>query len=156
MIEIGGFVEDLGGIGEDEEAVSEAFGDPEELEGVGVEVEAGPFAEVGGAWAEVYSDVPDMAGEDADELSLGLSELIMEAAEDAFGGERLVILKKLGGKTGGREGGLVVNFCKPAATISETVGFNEFYVRKRCGLNLHPNSLSGERSRVPQWANQYP
>ena len=50
MIEVGGFVEDLRGAGEDEEAVREAFGDPEELEGMGggwgFEVEAGPFAEV--------------------------------------------------------------------------------------------------------------
>jgi hypothetical protein len=92
MIEAGGFVEDFCGIREDEEAVGEAFGDPEELEGVGTEVEAGPFSEVGGFGAEVYGYVPDMAGEDADELSLGLAELVMEASEDAFGGEGLVIL----------------------------------------------------------------
>ena len=65
MVEVGGLVEDFGGVGEDEEAVGEAFGDPEELEGVGAEVEAGPFAEVGGVGAEVDGDVPDMAGEDA-------------------------------------------------------------------------------------------
>ena len=92
MVEAGGFVEDFGGIGEDEEAMGEAFGDPKELEGVGSEVEAGPFAEVGGVGAQVYGDVPDVAGEDADELSLGLAELVMEAPEDAFRGEGLVIL----------------------------------------------------------------
>ena len=32
MVEVGGFVEDFGGIGEDEEAVGEAFRDPQELE----------------------------------------------------------------------------------------------------------------------------
>ena len=51
VIEVGGFVEDFGCVGEDEEAVGEAFGDPEELEwlggGWGFEVETGPFAEVG-------------------------------------------------------------------------------------------------------------
>ncbi len=40
-------------------------------------MEAGVFAEVGGVAAQVDGDVPDMAGEDADELSLGLAELIM-------------------------------------------------------------------------------
>jgi hypothetical protein len=92
MVEAGGFVEDLCGIGEDEEAVGEAFRDPEELEGVGTKVEASPFSEVGGVGAEVYGYVPDVAGEDADELSLGLFELVMEPPKDAFRGEGLVIL----------------------------------------------------------------
>lgn len=51
VVEVGGFVEDLGGVGEDQEAVSEAFGDPEELEWIGgrwrLEVESCPFSEVG-------------------------------------------------------------------------------------------------------------
>src|ERR1700677_4434743 len=51
VVEVGGFVEDFSGVGEDEEAVGEAFGDPEELKivvcGLGFEVKAGPFAEVG-------------------------------------------------------------------------------------------------------------
>ena len=126
MVEVSGFIKDFGGFGEDEEAVGEAFGDPKKLEGVGTEVETGPFAEVGGLGAEVHCDIPYVAGEDADELTLGFAELIMEAAEDAFGGERLVILEELGRKTSCGKGGLVVNFCKPAATISEAVGFNEF------------------------------
>jgi hypothetical protein len=126
VVEVGGFIEDFGGFREDEEAVGEAFGDPEELEGVWTEVESGPFAEVWGVGAEVHSDIPDVAGEDADELTLGFAELVMEAAEDSFGGEGLVILQELGRKIGCGEGGLVVNFCKPAATISEAVGFNDF------------------------------
>lgn len=32
VVEVGRLVEDFGGVGEDEEAVGEAFGDPEELE----------------------------------------------------------------------------------------------------------------------------
>ena len=35
VVEIGGFVEDFGGIGEDEETVRETFGDPEKLKGIG-------------------------------------------------------------------------------------------------------------------------
>ena len=55
VVEASGLVEDFGGVGEDEEAMGEAFGDPEELEIVvgrlGLEVESGPFAEVGGVGA---------------------------------------------------------------------------------------------------------
>ena len=108
VVEVGGFVEDFSGVGEDEEAVGEAFGDPEELEIVverlGFEVKSGPFAEVGGVAAEIDGDVPDMAGEDADELALRLAELVVQAAEDAFGGEGLVVLNELRGKAGGGKG----------------------------------------------------
>jgi len=65
VIEVGGFVEDFGGIGEDKEAVSEAFGDPEEFERVGgggaFEVESGPFTEVRGVAAKIDGDVPDVS-----------------------------------------------------------------------------------------------
>jgi hypothetical protein len=109
--------------------MGEAFGDPEKLKGVagglGFEVESGPSAEVGGVAAEVHGDVPDMAGEDADELALGLAELIVQATEYAFDRERLVILNELGGETGCGKGRLIEYFCEPAATISETLGLNE-------------------------------
>jgi hypothetical protein len=104
VVEVGGLVEDLGGVGEDEKAVGEAFGDPEELEfvvgGFGSEVEPCPFTEIRGVAAKIDSDVPDMAGENADELALRLTELVVQAAEHAFDGERLVVLNELGGKSG--------------------------------------------------------
>jgi hypothetical protein len=88
--------------------VREAFGDPEELQvvvrGLGFEMESGPLAEVRGVAAEVDRDVPDVAGEDADEFALGLAELIVKAAKDPFDGERLVVLDELCGETGGLKG----------------------------------------------------
>jgi hypothetical protein len=108
VVGVGGFVEDFGGVGEDEEAVGEAFGDPKELEAVvrgrGLEVKSGPFAEVGGVAAEVDDEVPDVTREDADELSLGLDELVVQAPEDAFRGEGLVVLDEAGGEAGGGKG----------------------------------------------------
>jgi hypothetical protein len=105
MVEVRGFVEDFGGVGEDEEAVGKAFGDPEELEIVvwrlGFQMESGPFSEVRGVAAKIDGDVPDVTGEDANEFALGPGELVMQPAEDAFAGEGLVVLNKLGGKTGG-------------------------------------------------------
>ena len=87
--------------------MGETFGDPEELEvvvgGLSFEVKAGPFAEVGRVAAQIDGDVPDMAREDADEFALRLAELVMQAAEYALDGERLVVLNELRGKTGGRK-----------------------------------------------------
>jgi len=104
VVKIGGLVEDFGGVGEDEEAVGEAFGDPEELQvvarGLSFQVKAGPSSEVRRVAAEVDGDVPDMTGEDTDEFALGPAELVVQAAEDAFDGERLVVLNESGGKTG--------------------------------------------------------
>jgi hypothetical protein len=100
VVDVGGLVEDFGGVGEDEEAVGEACRDPEKFEGLvfgwGFEVESGPFAEVGGTGSEVDGDVPDVAGEDPNQLALGLSELVVEAAENALGGEGLIVLNKFG------------------------------------------------------------
>ena len=146
MVEVGGLVEDFGGVGEDEEAVGEAFGDPEELEvvagGLSFQVEAGPSSEAGGVAAEVDCDVPNMAGEDTDEFALRLGELVVEAAEDAFDGEGLVILNESCGKTGCGKGRLVKYFREPAATISEALGLNELNVFQRRVQNLHDTSLA--------------
>ena len=112
--------------------MSEAFGNPEKLKGVfgglGFEVEPSPFAEVWGVAAEVDGYVPDVAREDADEFALGLTELIMQAAEDALDGKRLIVLNELGGQAGSGECGLIEYFCKPAATISKALGLNELNI----------------------------
>jgi hypothetical protein len=105
IVEISSLVEDFGGIGEDEEAVGKAFRDPEELELVawsfGSQVESRPLPEVRGVAAEIDGDVPDVAGEYADELALRAGELVMQAAQDAFNRKRLIVLNELGRKTGG-------------------------------------------------------
>jgi hypothetical protein len=152
VVEIGGLVEYLGGVREDEEAVGEAFGNPEELKivfgGLGFEMKSGPFPEVGGVAAEVDGDVPDMAGEDADEFPLGLAELVVEPAEDALDGERLIVLNESGGKAGCGKGRLIEYFCEPAATIPEALGLNEFDVIQGCFQNLHPASLAVPKGTV--------
>ena len=68
--------------------MGEAFRNPEELEIVigrlGFEVKSRPFSKVGRIASKIYSNVPDMAGEDADELALGLAELVMQPTEHTF------------------------------------------------------------------------
>jgi len=146
MVEVGGFVEDFGGVGEDEEAVGEAGGDPEELERVGAEVESGPSPEVGGLGAQVDGDVPDVPGEHADELSLGPFELVVESAEDALGGAGLVILDKRGREIKPGKRILVVNFGEPAATISVAPGLDKFNVFQ----------WSVEKGHIRQFARVFP
>jgi hypothetical protein len=107
MIEVGGFVKDFCGVGENEEAVGKAFRDPQELEvvvcGLSFEVEARPFSEVGRVATEVDSDIPDVARKDADKFALGFAKLIVQAAEYTFDRERLVVLNELSGEASGLE-----------------------------------------------------
>lgn len=103
VVKVSGLIEDFGGVGEDKEPVGEAFGDPEELEIVtwrlSFQVKSRPSSEVGRVAAEVDGYVPDMAGEDTDEFALRSAELVVQAAENAFYGEGLVVLNEFGGKT---------------------------------------------------------
>jgi hypothetical protein len=128
VVGIGGLVEDFGGVREYKEAVGKAFGDPEELEiivrGLGLEVEAGPLAEVRGVPPEVDGDVPDVAREDADELTLGLAKLVVKTAQHALDGEGLIILDELSGEAGGLECCLIEYFCEPTATIPKALGLD--------------------------------
>ena len=88
--------------------MGEAFGDPEKLQvvihGLGFEVEARPFAEVGGVSTEINGDVPDMTGEDANEFALRLAKLVVKTAENTFKREGLVILNELCRKAGSGKG----------------------------------------------------
>lgn len=65
-----------------------------------------------------------MTGEDSDELALGEAKLVVEAAEDAFGGEGLVVLHEVGGEIVVGKGLLVEYFCEPAAAVAEESGLD--------------------------------
>ena len=129
IVEIGRFIEDLGRLGEDEEAVGEAFRDPEKLDIVGgrlgLEMKSCPFAKLWRIAAEIDGDVPDMAGKDSNQLSLRLAELVVQASENAFSRKGLVVLYELTGQTGGEKCRLVEYLGEPTATISEALGLNE-------------------------------
>ena len=101
----GAFVEDFGVVAEDAEAVGEAGGDPEHVAVVRSQLGAGPLAECGGASADVDGDVEDGAAGAPDEFSLGLLELVVEAADDAFLGVGMVVLGEVVGEAVGAEDG---------------------------------------------------
>jgi len=108
-------------------------------------VEAGPLSEVRRVWANIDGYVPDVACEYANEFSLGFSELVVEPPQHAPNRIRLIVLNKLGGKTGRGKGRLVEYLCEPTATISKAAGLNKFDVPERAADDLHPRSLFAER-----------
>lgn len=119
---VGGLVEDFGGFGEHLEAMGEAFGDPELVFVFGGEVDAYPLAEGWGGTAQVYGYVEDFALDDADELALGVLDLVMETAEDAFRGAGVVVLNEGDGSADGVfEGPLVEAFEEEAARVAENI-----------------------------------
>ena len=77
----GDVVDDEGFFAEGDEAVGEAFGDPEEVVVVFAEEFGVELAEGGGVLADVDGDVPDFAFEAGDELALGVGPLVVESAE---------------------------------------------------------------------------
>jgi hypothetical protein len=87
-------------------------------------MEAGPSSEVRRGAAEIDSDVPDMAGKNTNELALGPAELIVEAAEDAPNGKRLIILHEMVRDSCSGEGGGVINFSEPTAAVSKAFRLN--------------------------------
>ncbi len=148
-VEVGRLVENLGGVGEDEKSVGEAFRDPKELQlacfGGRSKVEARPPAEVRRAAPQVDGNIPDMAGEDAHELALGLAKLIMQAAENAFARERLVVLNEVAGKTCGSKGLGVEELREPTSIIFEAAGLYELDSGQGGFEDIHQGSLTCAR-----------
>lgn len=145
MVKICGFVEDFGRFGQDKKTMSEAFGNPERLEfssfGERPEMKASPFAEVGRAAAKIDGDVPNVARKHADQFSLRLAELIVQAAKNTFGRKGLVVLNELGRKSGLGKGGSVEDLSEPSAAVAKAFRLNQFDVEQRRIENLHPTSL---------------
>src|SRR5262245_47356233 len=92
---VGGLVEDVGRLRQDEEAVREAGGNPGHVLGLAGEGEVGPAAEGGRAPAQGDGAVPDLAPGDADQLSLRLADLVVQAAHDAAPGMGVVVLHEV-------------------------------------------------------------
>jgi hypothetical protein len=108
------------------------FGNPEEFEFAvaiaGFEIEGSPATEVGRVAAEIDGDVPDVTREDADELSLRMAELIVETAEDATCGKRLVVLGEDRREAECRKSIHIENFGEPTASVAVTRGLQDFYI----------------------------
>jgi hypothetical protein len=132
VVAASGLVEDFGGLGENEKAMCKAFGYPEELEFAvliaGLEIEGGPAAEVGRVATKIYGNVPDVAGEDPDEFTLWMTELVVETAKNTARGKRLVVLGKGRWKAKRSEGLCVKDFSEPSTCVAVAFGLQDFYI----------------------------
>ena len=105
-------------------------------------MKSSPLAEVRRVAPQIDRDVPDVAGEYADELSLRPAKLIVQATQNTARGERLIVLNKTGWETCRGEGLLTENFCKPTPAVAKNPGLEEFDVLQRSLNDLHKPSLA--------------
>jgi hypothetical protein len=73
-----------------------------------------------------------VSGEDADKFSLGVTKLVMKAAQDSARGEGLIVLGEGGRKTEGGECIGVEDLCEPSACVAEALWLQDFYVAQGC------------------------
>ena len=71
-VKIGGFVNDVGALREDQESMSESRRDPKHLRDLRVELDRCPPPEMRGRSANIDSDVKNSSGNRSDQLSLGM------------------------------------------------------------------------------------
>lgn len=89
------FVKDFGEWGNDEKAVGETGGDPKLAMVFGAEEAADPLAKMGGIFADIYGYVKDGTHGGADQLALGLLDLVVESAQDVLGGAGVIVLDEI-------------------------------------------------------------
>jgi len=120
--EIGCFVEDFRSVREDHEAVSKAGGNPEHFAVGGAQGFCHPPTESGRVAAEIDGDVVDLSAETANELSLGLLDLVMETTYYAPVGEGLVVLNERAPNAHFRQNPFIVASKKEPRLSSNTLG----------------------------------
>lgn len=105
--------------------MGETCGDPQHVPVLGGERQGVPCSEPGRVAAEVDGDVEDLALQHANEFSLGLADLVVEAAKDVLVGERLIVLDEV--RIGNElvEGGLVEALEEVAPVVAIDFGFEE-------------------------------
>ena len=128
MVKIGGFIQDVGGLGEDEKSVGETFRNPQQPDDVSqfraFQIESRMATEIGRFRTKINRDIPDMSAQNTHKFSLRTTKLVVQSAENATLRMGLIILHKTGWKSCRRKGLLVINLGKPAAIISEALWLN--------------------------------
>ena len=99
-IVIGSPIKEFRTFGKYHEAMAETWGDPELPLVFRTEVLADPPPESGRTPAQIHSDVKDFTDYHTNELALGLTNLIMQTAQDTSYRARMVVLIKKCLKTG--------------------------------------------------------
>src|SRR2546425_257165 len=142
-IVVGGLVLHVRDLGNHDKAVREPRWNPRHLLGEAFQVEAHPFAEGAGAFAQIHRDIPDLAESDANQLSLRPTDLVVKAAQDVLGGARMVVLHELDVEPGGvLERLAVVAFQEEAARVLEHLRLEDQDLRNFRADDLHQKSRS--------------
>ena len=145
---VGGFVEKVGGIRENDETVGKARWDPELSVVFCAEDFSNPLTASGRVSANVDRDVEHSALGDTNEFSLGTLDLVMEASEDAFGAAAMVILNEVNWVTdGGIEKVFAKGFLKESASVAVNFWFDADDVRNGQAGECH-RSAGLVRSRM--------
>ena len=125
VVEAGALVDKRRRLAEHHEAVRKAFGNVELLLVLGRKYDTFPLAERQAALAQVHRHVEDFAIDDADEFSLRVLLLEVEAAEHALLALGFVILHEDHVEAGGVEFALVVGFHEVAALVAKDRRLND-------------------------------
>jgi hypothetical protein len=121
-----GFVQEVCGFGQDHKAVCEAWRHPELFVIVFGQLNPGPLAKGGGAFADVHRHIKHGAAHHAHQLALGLLQLVVQATQHALGAAAVVVLNKVHIQAGDLlEVLLVEAFKKEASAVAEHFGLED-------------------------------
>ncbi len=136
-IEIGGLVEHLGGFRQHHETVRKAGRNPQQTAIGGAERFPHPLAEGGRLPAQIDRDVEDLAADAANQLSLGLLNLVVKTADYVPPRQRLVVLHEGPGDTKTRQNPFVVAFEKEPTAIFKDSGLKDLHISNPGRYCLH-------------------
>src|SRR5215203_556124 len=140
VVELGALVSHVGRLGEDAEAVGEPRRHVELPQVLSGENFSYPLAESGGVRADVHGHVEDLALDGAHELSLGLAELGVEAAQRAADGEGVVVLEEVLGQAAVAELALVIGLQEEAALVAEDGRLDQGHAGYGGGKKFHASA----------------
>src|SRR6185369_7019621 len=119
-------VQEIGTVGKHHETVREARRNPQLTLVVGTEFDPGPLAKPRRGASHVDSHVKHLAARHADQFSLRLADLVVQAAQHGMRRARVIVLHESGRHPGRLlEGGLVEAFHEETALVAEDLGLDD-------------------------------
>jgi hypothetical protein len=136
-VEVAALVEELDGIAQRQKSVSKSRRDKNLVMVVRGEADAGPFAEMGRASANIHGHIKGFAFDDAAKLGLRMVGLLVQAAQRAPYRARMVIPHKLFGDAQRGELAAMIGLHEKAASIAKDFGTKLEDAGKRGFDSLH-------------------
>jgi len=102
-------------------------------------MDSGPFSKSGGTGPEINGNIKDFAGDNLNQLGLGMFDLKVKASHSVFQRTGKIILNKCRVDSGCVISVPVVSLHKKTAFILKGFGLNDENSCYRCSDNLHEN-----------------